>query len=431
MNVGRNDKCKAPNNMNILDDLKYRELIYQITDEKGLEKKLANGQIILYCGFDPSADSLHLGNLLQILILRRFQLAGHKPIALVGGATGLIGDPSGKKEERQLNLEEVVIEWGKKIKKQLEKFLDFDGDNKAEIVNNYDWLGKMTALNYLCDIGKNFSVNEMLAKESVKTRLGIGISFTEFNYMILQSIDFLELNKRFNCELQIGGSDQWGNITAGVDLMRKISGKEVFGLTAPLLTKADGSKFGKTESGTIWLDPEKTSPYEFYQFFINADDKDIVKLLKVFTFLSREEIDSLAKEVQNNPEQRTAQKKLAEELTKLVHGEKNLEHIEKISQALFYGNIKELNETEIIETFKNVPAYELKDKKEINLIDLLVLVGVETSKRQTREDLENGAIFLNDEKITDLEKKVTIKDCLHEKYLIIRKGKNKYFVVKM
>ena len=196
MNVGRNDKCKAPNNMNILDDLKYRELIYQITDEKGLEKKLANGQIILYCGFDPSADSLHLGNLLQILILRRFQLAGHKPIALVGGATGLIGDPSGKKEERQLNLEEVVIEWGKKIKKQLEKFLDFDGDNKAEIVNNYDWLGKMTALNYLCDIGKNFSVNEMLAKESVKTRLGIGISFTEFNYMILQSIDFLELNKQ-------------------------------------------------------------------------------------------------------------------------------------------------------------------------------------------------------------------------------------------
>lgn len=417
--------------MNILDDLKYRGLIYQITDENELEKKLANGQVVLYCGFDPSADSLHVGNLLQILILRRFQLAGHKPIALVGGATGLIGDPSGKKEERKLNPEDIVKEWGKKTQKQLEKFLDFFGKNKAEIVNNYDWLAKMPVLDYLRDFGKNFPVNYMLDKESVRARLEEGISFTEFNYMILQSIDFLELNKRLNCELQIGGSDQWGNITAGVDLVRKISDKEVFGLTAPLLTKADGSKFGKTESGTIWLDENKTSPYEFYQFFVNTDDQDVVKMLKALTFLTKEEIDKLEKKMQNNPEKRETQKTLAYEVTKLVHGEENLARVRKISEALFYGKIKELNETEIAEAFKDAPAYELENRKEISLIDLLVLAGVELSKRQAREDLENSAIYLNGEKIIDLEKMVGQNDCLHRKYLIIRKGKNKYFVVKM
>lgn len=417
--------------MNLLEDLKFRDLIYQITNEKELSQKLASGQVVLYCGFDPSADSLHVGNLLQILILRRFQLAGHKPIALVGGATGLIGDPSGKKEERKLNAEDVVFEWGKKVKKQLEKFLDFEGANKAEIVNNFDWLGKLNIIDYLRDFGKYFPLNYMLDKESVKARLEAGISFTEFNYMILQAIDFLELNKRLNCELQIGGSDQWGNITAGTELVRKVVDKEVFGLTAPLLIKADGSKFGKTESGTIWLDANKTSPYEFYQFFVNSDDKDVIKLLKTLTFLDKEEIDNLTSEVHNNGASRLAQKRLAQELTKLVHNENALKTVEKISTALFYGNVKELSIEELEQALKNIPAFELKDKTDHNLIDLLILAGVETSKRQSREDIENGAISLNGEKITDTEKSVGQKDCLHNKYILIRKGKNKYFVVKI
>jgi len=415
--------------MTLLEDLKFRGLIYQMTDEKELNSRLQK-PIVLYCGFDPSAESLQLGNLLQILILRRFQISGHKPIALVGGGTGLVGDPSGKKEERKLNSEKIVYEWSKKVKKQLESFLDFQGKNKAEIINNYNWLGKISLLNYLRDIGKDFNLNEMIAKESVKTRLETGISFTEFNYMVLQSIDFLELNRRFNCTLQIGGSDQWGNITAGVDLVRKIENKKVFGLTAPLLTKSDGTKLGKTESGTIWLDENLTSPYEFYQFFINTNDQEVIKLLKAFTFLSHDKINSLALKLQNNPEKREAQKVLASEITKVVHGEKKLKRVQKISDILFYGNVKKLKTPDFEEAFKNIPAFELK-QSEIELIDLLVLVGAEISKRRAREDIENGAIALNGEKITDLEKMITHKDYLHKKYLVIRKGKNRYFVAKI
>jgi len=416
-------------NMNILQDLKYRGLIYQMTDENDLQKRLEQGQVILYCGFDPSADSLQLGNLLQILILKRFQNAGHKPIALVGGATGLIGDPSGKAEERKLNSEKIVKAWSKKLKKQLEKFLYFKGNNKAQIVNNYEWLNKIKIIEYLRDIGKNFSINEMLAKESMKSRLEKGISFTEFNYMILQSIDFLELYKNYNCELQIGGSDQWGNITTGADLIRKVLNKKAFALTAPLITKSDGTKFGKTESGTIWLDSEKTSAYEFYQFWINTIDADVIKFIKAFTFLEKNEIEKLEQEVKNNPEKRIAQKKLAQIMTKLVHGEKEVKKSEKISQILFKGDIKKLRENEIEQTFKNIPSFE-NNQTNSSLIDLLVSTKIIFSKRQAREDVENGAVYINGEKCNNLEKQISKDDFLCKKYLIIRKGKKKYYLIK-
>ncbi|MBU4360318.1 tyrosine--tRNA ligase [Candidatus Parcubacteria bacterium] len=415
--------------MNILEDLKYRGLIYQMTDEKDLSRRLEQGQIVLYCGFDPSADSLHLGNLLQILILKRFQDAGNKPIGLVGGGTGLIGDPSGKSEERKLNSEKVVQAWSKKVNKQLERFLDFKAKNKAEIVNNYDWLHKIEVIEYLRDIGKNFSINEMLAKESVKSRLEKGISFTEFNYMILQAIDFLELYKNYDCELQIGGSDQWGNITAGADLVRKVLNKKAFALTAPLITKSDGTKFGKTESGTIWLDAEKTSPYEFYQFWINTSDTDVIKFIKAFTFLNKNEIEKLEQEVKNNPEKREAHKILAYEVTKLVHGE-SVAKIEKVnSEAWFSKNIKDFTEEELEISFKKVESCKINGKK-MDLVDLLVFVKVTSSKRQAREDITNGAIYLNGERCKDLNKLVDKKDFLYHKYLIARKGKKKYFLIK-
>ncbi|HZI95846.1 MAG TPA: tyrosine--tRNA ligase, partial [Candidatus Paceibacterota bacterium] len=323
--------------MDILDDLKFRGLINQASNLDGLRKEINKGKISLYCGFDPTADSLHIGNLVPILTLKRLQIAGHQPIALVGGGTGLIGDPSGKKEERVLNPDEVVEKWSNACKTQLEQFLDFKSkDNPALMANNYDWLGKIKAIDFLRDIGKYFTVSYMLAKESVKARLESGISFTEFNYMVLQAYDFLNLFEKYNCKLQIGGSDQWGNITAGIDLIKKKEGGEVYGLTVPLVSKADGTKFGKTETGTIWLDSKKTTPYQFYQFWINADDKDVIQYLKYFTFLSKEEIENLEKKVQKNPEERESQKVLANKVTSLVHGEKISEFAEKISQKLFY-----------------------------------------------------------------------------------------------
>src|SRR6056297_3046462 len=407
------------NNKNIIEDLEFRGLINQSTDLDKLKKKLQN-PVVLYAGFDPTSDSLHVGNLLQILMLKRFQEAGHKPIALVGGATGLIGDPSGKDEERQLNPQEKVEEWGDRIKDQLERFLDFDGS--AEIVNNYDWLKDLRVIPFLRDVGKNFSVNSMIAKESVKSRLDSGISFTEFSYQVLQSYDYLNLYRNYDCELQVGGSDQWGNITAGVDLVRRVEGEQVFGLTAPLVTKSDGTKFGKTAGGAVWLDSEKTTPYEFYQFWINVSDDDVVKLLKFFTFISHDEINNLEKEVENNPADRKAQKRLAGEVTRLVHGERLTKRAKKISEALFEGSIKELNKDEIEEGFKNVPSYEVSGTK-IELVELLKESGVVSSKRQAREDIENGAIYINEKEITDVEKKIGLEERLHDEYLVIRRGK--------
>lgn len=418
--------------MEILHDLQFRGLINQLTDEEGLQKSLNEEQIKLYCGFDPTADSLHIGNLAAVLTLRRFQQAGHQPIALVGGATGLIGDPSGKKNERTLNSQDVVVGWSDKIKEQLTRFLDFEAsENPAEIANNYDWIGKLDVISFLRDVGKNFGLNYMLAKDSVKTRIDEGISYTEFTYMILQSYDFLKLYETENCKLQIGGSDQWGNITAGLELIRKSKeNAKAFGLTIPLVTKSDGTKFGKTESGTIWLDREKTSPYEFYQFWINTDDRDVIQYLKYFTFLSKAEILKLEVEMQTSPEKRAAQKALAEELTKLVHGEESLLQAIKISEALFSGSIGNLTAEEIIQGFKDVPTYQFEGEAEVSLVDLLVTSKISPSKRQAREDVSNGAIYINGERVQNVEHLLTKEDRIEGLFTVIRRGKKKYFLIK-
>lgn len=415
----------------LLKDLKFRGLVNQITDEEGLAKALEEGELKLYSGFDPTADSLHIGHMLPVLTLRRFQLNGHHPIALVGGGTGLIGDPSGKKAERTLNTADIVQDWSNRIKEQLSQFLDFEASsNPAIIVNNYDWIGSLDVISFLRDVGKNFGINYMLAKDSVQSRIESGISFTEFSYMILQSFDFLKLYQNNGCKLQIGGSDQWGNITAGLELIRKSEeNSKAYGLTIPLVTKADGTKFGKTEGGAIWLDAEKTSPYEFYQFWINTDDRDVVKYLKFFTFLSHQEIEELEGEVATAPEKRLAQKALAEEVTKLVHGEAALQQAIKISAALFSGEIKDLTGSEILEGFKDVPTTEVTED-EIGLIDLLIQAKIAPSKRQAREDITNGAIYINGERIQDLEKIISNDDKIDGEFTVIRRGKKKYFLIK-
>jgi len=420
-------------NMDIFKELQDRGLVYQHTDELALRKRLATGPVTLYCGFDPTADSLHIGSLLPILVLKRFQLAGHKPIALVGGGTGLIGDPSGKVAERILNPKEVVEQWALKIKKQLGIFLDFETiESPAIVANNYDWLASLQVIEFLRDIGKNFPVGTMLAKDSVEARMNKGISYTEFSYMILQSYDFLKLNEVYGCEMQVGGSDQWGNITAGIDLIRRTSGnqvKETYGLTMPLVTKSDGVKFGKTESGTVWLDAEKTSPYKFYQFWLNTDDRDVVRFLKYFTFLSIEAINELAEEVEKEPEQRRAQRALAIEVTQLVHGQQALERAQKISGALFGGGLRNLSAAEIEEGFSDVPSATIENS-EIGLIDLLIEGGVVSSKRQAREAIVSGSIYINDVRHTDVETTVPQLERLDGKYLVIRRGKKNYYLIR-
>lgn len=417
--------------MDLIADLEFRGLIYQVTDLEGLRERLSRGRIVLYVGFDPTADSLHVGHLLPVLGLRRFQLAGHIPIALVGGGTGLIGDPSGKTTERALNPQEVVEAWSQRIRSQLERFLDFEvASNPARIANNFEWLGELKMIPFLRDIGKHFSLGYMLSKESVKSRLESGISFTEFCYMLLQAYDFLQLAKRYNCELQAGGSDQWGNITAGMDLIQKVLGKKVYGLTFPLVTRSDGTKFGKTEQGAVWLDPERTTPYQFYQFWLNVDDRDVVTYLKYFTFLSQEEILELEKEVKRNPERREAQRVLAGEMTALVHGKDALERAEKISRSLFYGQLEELTPSELEEAFRDVPSCEIAGQEEINIVDLLVFCGAASSKREAREHLKNGAIQVNGVKVQEIDRTFRRQDCLGGKYLVIRRGKKNYYLVK-
>ena len=419
--------------MDLLKDLKQRGLINQITDEEGLAKHLSEKQVTLYCGFDPTADSLHIGHLLPALMLKRFQQAGHRPIALVGGGTGMIGDPSGRSEERQLNEASVVQHFSNKLTEQLAKILNFDqGDNAAVSRNNYEWLSQMTIIDFLRDTGKHFGINYMLAKDSVESRIEQGISFTEFSYMILQSLDFQKLYEKENCTLQIGGSDQWGNITAGLELLRRSAAGEkqveAFGITMPLVTKADGTKFGKTAGGAVWLDPKKTSPYEFYQFWINADDRDVIPFLNYFTFLTMEEIAELEKEVEQHPEKRTAQRRLAEEMTKLVHNEEALKQAERITEALFNGDIKALSGQEIQQGFKDVPAYTSEELSP-GLIDLLVHAGISSSKRQAREDIKNGAIYVNGERNQELTYMISPNDRIEDKFTIIRRGKKKYFLI--
>ncbi|MEH6905498.1 tyrosine--tRNA ligase [Neobacillus drentensis] len=416
--------------MDLLQDLAWRGIIYQQTDEEGLKDSLNKEPISLYCGVDPTADSMHIGHLLPFLTLRRFQQHGHRPIVLVGGATGLIGDPSGKSEERKLLTLEIVQDNVAGIKKQLESIFEFEGENGAIMVNNYDWAGSMDIVTFLRDIGKHIGVNYMLAKDTIASRLETGISFTEFTYTILQAMDFLHLYEQHNCKLQIGGSDQWGNITSGLELIRKVQpeGAKAYGLTIPLVTKADGTKFGKTESGAVWLDPEKTTPYEFYQFWINTADADVVKYLKIFTFLSHEEIEQLDKAVQEEPHLRKAQKVLAEELTRLIHGEDSLQQAIKISQALFSGDVRSLSAAEIEQGFKDVPAYSSQNEE--NLVDLLVAAKISPSKRQAREDIANGAVTVNGEKITDPAYALTEKDQIDGRFTIIRRGKKKYTLIK-
>ncbi|MBO8684025.1 tyrosine--tRNA ligase [Staphylococcus aureus] len=413
----------------LIEDLKWRGLIYQQTDEQGIEDLLNKEQVTLYCGADPTADSLHIGHLLPFLTLRRFQEHGHRPIVLIGGGTGMIGDPSGKSEERVLQTEEQVDKNIEGISKQMHNIFEFGTDHGAVLVNNRDWLGQISLISFLRDYGKHVGVNYMLGKDSIQTRLEHGISYTEFTYTILQAIDFGHLNRELNCKIQVGGSDQWGNITSGIELMRRMYGQtEAYGLTIPLVTKSDGKKFGKSESGAVWLDAEKTSPYEFYQFWINQSDEDVIKFLKYFTFLGKEEIDRLEQSKNEAPHLREAQKTLAEEVTKFIHGEDALKDAIRISQALFSGDLKSLSAKELKDGFKDVPQVTLSNDT-TNIVEVLIETGISPSKRQAREDVNNGAIYINGERQQDVNYALAPEDKIDGEFTIIRRGKKKYFMV--
>jgi tyrosyl-tRNA synthetase len=421
--------------MDFLDDLKYRGLINDLSDPEGLRQLLSSESVVLYCGFDPTADSLHIGNLLPLMGLVRFQRAGHRPIALAGGGTGLIGDPSGKTVERTLNPKEVVDSWLENIKAQLSRFLDFDSKtNPALLVNNYDWLSKLNIIEYLRDVGKHFSVNAMLAKDSVKSRIenrDVGISYTEFSYMILQSYDYYHLAKNYNCKLQIGGSDQWGNITAGIDYIRRTLQTTTYAMTFPLITTSEGKKFGKTEAGTIWLDAGKTSPYQFYQFWINVSDQDVIRFIKYFTFLDPDTISGLEGSVAMNPEKREAQQKLAYEVTALVHGRDEADLARKIAGALFKGELASLTESQLRDALSGVPTTSLQGEKKdsMTLLDLVVETGLSPSRSRGRNDIESGAIYINDARQTDPGVKLSAMGRLFGKYIVARKGKKNYHLV--
>ncbi len=419
--------------LNIIDELEWRDAINQQTDAEGLRELTNSKAVSLYCGVDPTGDSMHIGHLIPFMVLRRFQLAGHRPVILIGGATGTIGDPSGRQSERSLQTLEQVQENVDALTAQMKKlFISDDNANQVRLVNNYDWTKDINVIEFLRDFGKNFSINTMLAKDVVSSRLDSGISFTEFSYQILQSIDYLHLYKHEDVQLQIGGSDQWGNITSGLDLIRKKEGNEAkaFGLTIPLMLKADGTKFGKTAGGAVWLDPKKTTPYEFYQFWANTDDRDVVKYLKYFTFLSKEEIEALAAKVEAEPHKREAQKALAEEMTRFVHGEELLEQAKRITAALFSGDIRSLTADEIEEGFKEMPTYTAS-KEAKNIVDWLVDLGIEPSKRQAREDITKGAISINGERVSELEVEITAEHAIGGKFIIVRKGKKNYSLVKL
>ena len=431
------------NGAELIDDLNARGLIAQMTGDDALIEHLNNESQTLYCGFDPTADSLHIGSLVPLLTLRRFQLAGHKPLALVGGATGLIGDPSFKAQERKLNTPDVVASWVDKIKGQVSSLIDFNcGDASAVVVNNLDWMKGISILDFLRDVGKHFSVNNMINKESVKQRIdreGAGISFTEFTYMLLQSFDFAELYNRHDCTLQIGGSDQWGNIVGGVDLTRKLYRGKVFGLTLPLVTKSDGTKFGKTESGTVWLDPNKTSPYVFYQFWLNSADADAYKFLKYFTFLSVGEIDKIEvedKEIQGKPK---AQLILAQEVTRLIHGELGLLAAERITGAMFSGELSALSESDLEQlALDGLPSGRmmLEDLGGKSLVSILTDCGMVKAGREVKDALGRGAVIVNgrvigvDENMKSLEV-FSAKNALHGRFYLVRLGKKKNYLFEL
>ncbi|MCI2900492.1 tyrosine--tRNA ligase [Staphylococcus hominis] len=413
----------------LLEELQWRGLIYQQTDEQGIEDLLNKEQVTLYCGADPTADSLHIGHLLPFMTLRRFQEHGHRPIVLIGGGTGMIGDPSGKSEERVLQTEDQVAKNVEGLSAQMHKLFEFGTDKGAVLVNNRDWLSQISLISFLRDYGKHVGVNYMLGKDSIQSRLENGISYTEFTYTILQAIDFGHLNRELNCKIQVGGSDQWGNITSGIELMRRMYGQtEAYGLTIPLVTKSDGKKFGKSESGAVWLDAEKTTPYEFYQFWINQSDEDVIKFLKYFTFLSKEDINRLEQSRDEAPHLREAQKALAENVTEFIHGKEALDDAIRISEALFKGDLKSLSSKDIKAGFKEVPQVEVS-KATTNIIDVLIESGIASSKRQAREDVNNGAIYINGEREQSVDYNLTDEDKFDNEFTIIRRGKKKYFMV--
>lgn len=418
--------------MNIIEELKWRGAINQQTDEEGLQELVEEKAVSLYCGVDPTGDSMHIGHLIPFIILKRFQMAGHKPVVLIGGGTGSIGDPSGRNTERQLQTIEQVQHNVDKLSEQMRKlFKAGEEESGIRLANNADWLRPLSFLDFLRDYGKEFNINTMLAKDIVSSRLETGISFAEFSYQIIQSIDFLHLFREMDVQLQIGGSDQWGNITAGLDLIRKKEGPEVkaFGLTIPLLLKSDGTKFGKTAGGAVWLDPEKTSPYEFYQFWLNQRDEDVIKYLKYFTFFTEKEIDELEVSLKEEPHLRKAQKALAEDMTRFVHGEEALEEALNITEALFSGDIGSLSADIVEETFKDVPSSTVP-RGEHDIVEFLVdMTNIVQSRRQAREFINNGAIYIKGERIQDIDYTISEKDTFDGRFIIVRRGKKKYFFV--
>lgn len=420
---------------NFVEELEWRGMIHSIMP--GTQEQLQKEMSTAYVGIDPTADSLHIGHLVSVMILKHFQMCGHRPIALVGGATGMIGDPSGKSQERNLLDEKTLRHNQEAIKKQLAKLLDFESDapNAAMLVNNYDWMKGITFLDFIRDIGKLITVNYMMAKDSVKKRFngeGEGMSFTEFTYQLVQAYDFLHLYETVGCKLQLGGADQWGNITAGIDTIRKMHGSDAkaYGLTIPLMLKSDGTKFGKTAGGAVWLDPEKTSPFEFYQFWLNQDDADVVKYLKYFTFLSKEEIDALAESVEKEPEKRLAQRRLAEEVTTFVHSPEALKEAQNITEALYHGSIADLSESELEQAFGKMPTVDVSNEDK-DVVNWLVDSQIYKSKRQAREDITHGAVTINGVKVTSLDEIVKPHKNSNGKFVIVRKGKKKYTLARV
>ncbi len=422
-------------NESIYDELKWRGMIHDQID--GVEKLLSEKKVTLYNGFDPTADSLHVGHMVPLIALARFQRYGHHVLALAGGGTCMIGDPSGRSAERNLLSREEVLHNVECIKKQLAHFLDFDvKSNPAKIVNNMDWLGELSMLDFLRDTGKYFTINYMMSKDSVKNRMDreSGLSFTEFSYMLLQSYDFLHLHEKMGCELQCGGSDQWGNITAGTDLIRKKTGDAVYGLTYPLIKKSDGTKFGKTAGGAVWLDSKRTSPYKFYQFWLNTDDSDVIHYLKFFTFFDEEKISGLASETAEHPEARAAQKALAVEMTRMMHGETAVANAQQASQALFGGDIIGLTAEDIHDIFSEVPSFDMPadhfSGDGLNVVDVLTGTGFLKSKGEARRGIQEGGIYVNNNRVADAAMNVNISNFIDGKYLVLRRGKKNYFLVK-
>ncbi len=415
----------------ILTDLRRRGLVAQVSDEAGLEAHLAPCSRVVYCGFDPTADSLQIGNLVPLLTLRRFQRAGHRPILLVGGATGLIGDPSDKKQERDLNLREIVAVWGKRVRAQAARFLDFDGDAGAIVVNNLDWTGRLDVVSFLRDVGKHFSVNAMIQREWVRSRLearGSGISFAEFSYTILQAMDFKQLAERYGCTVQIGGSDQWGNIVSGVDLVRRTLARKVFAMTIPLATKADGTKFGKTEAGAVWLDETKTSPYTFYQFLINMADRDVVTYLRQLTFLGVEEIEAAEKAVAEDPGSRAAQRLLASEVTRLVHGEEGLLSARRITDALFSGALESLTAIDFEQlALDGIECTTVE--ADVGLVAVMAQTPLARSRSAARRLVQSKAVRVNGELTEDTERTLSSSNALYGRYHLIRRGKKSWHLV--